>query len=108
MFVQSSFCQTDTTINNLTYLIKERYENGQAKVIGQYSTNCIDTIQQKHGYFIKYDQDGTEIKRELYFFNEKRNKKILGIKYGWWGWYGMTTKYIFGFATKKHIADPCF
>jgi hypothetical protein len=107
-FYCASFCQLDTTINDARFTILEKYDNGDTKLVGQFNTNCTDTIIRKHGWFLEFDQNGEETKRELYFYDQKRNKKFFGLKYGWWGWYGMTTKYVFGLQTKKHITDPCF
>lgn len=104
----NSLSQSDTTINKLSFTVLERYENGKAKEIGQFGTTCSDTIQRKHGYFISFDETGKEINKTLYFFDDRRNKKFLGVKYGWWGWYGMTTKYWMGVKTKMYMTDPCF
>lgn len=111
LFISSNsqgLCQSDTTIDNLIYTVIERYDNGNAKLVGQYGYGCLDSTKKKHGFFLEFDQNGKEKNRELYFLNQKRNKKILGIKYGWWGWYGITTKYFIGIRTRRYITDPCF
>ena len=107
--MNSSSGQKDTTINNRTYSILERYDSGQLKYIGQFNTTCLDDTLRKHGYFIKFDSIGNEIDRTLYFFDEERNRKILGLKHGWWGWYGITVKYFLGVrVTRPILVDPCF
>jgi len=109
--INLSFGQNDTTItiDDRIYSIIERYDNGQLKYIGQFNTTCTDETLRKHGYFIKFDINGNEIYKKLYFFDEERNRKVLGLKHGWWGWYGKTEKYFLGIrTTHPYIVDPCF
>lgn len=104
-----SYGQGDTLIDERIYTILERYENGKVKYIGQYNTNCADDKLRKHGYFIRFNIDGFEIEKKLYFYNQERNRKKMGLKHGWWGWYGKTEKYFLGIrVTKPVIVDPCF
>lgn len=101
--------QTDTTRNDHSFTILEQYANGDLRLIGQFATNCADDILRKHGYFITFDQEGNETRKELYFFGNKRNRTFLGLKHGWWGWYGKTEKYFLGIRTRQPvIVDPCF
>lgn len=104
-----SYGQTDITIDDRSYKIIERYENGSIKEIGQFGTDCTGDNLRKHGYFIWYDETGKETKKRLYFYGQRRNRKFLGLKQGWWGWYGRTEKYFLGIrVTKPVIVDPCF
>ena len=104
-----SFSQTDTTIDNNTYEIIEKFNNGKIKQIGQFHTNCLDDTLRKHGYFIFFDEDGNEIDKKLYFYDKERNRKVLGLKHGWWGWYGITRKYFLGISISKPFSvSPCF
>ena len=107
--IQFSFGQNDTTINERSYKILETYNDGSLKYIGQFHKTCSDDSLRKHGYFIHLDSDGNEIKRKLYFFDEDRNRKVLALKYGWWGWYGKTEKYFLGIRTTHPVlVDSCF
>jgi hypothetical protein len=108
-YLNVSFSQKDTTINERIYTIIEIHSNGNLKYIGQFNTTCIEETIRKHGYFIQFDFEGNEIKKQLYFFDEERNRKVLGLKHGWWGWYGLTQKYFLGISTTHPvIVDPCF
>ena len=77
--ISLSFGQGDTIINNRTYSILEKHSNGKAKYIGQFSTTCLDDTVRKHGFFIRFDTEGKEIGKKLYFFDEERNRKTLGL-----------------------------
>ena len=101
--------QTDTAIGTNTYRIIERHENGNLKLIGQFGWGDPSDQLKKHGSFVRFNKRGKEIKRKLYFFDERRNRKLFGLKHGWWGWYGITTKYFLGIrVTKPVIVDPSF
>lgn len=101
--------QLDTLIGEIKYKITERYKNGKVKQVGQFAADeCLDNVIKKHGYFITYNKDGVIIKQKLYFYNERQNRKILGLKHGWWGFYGMQKKYFLGITRSIVIVDPCF
>jgi|SRR5690554_1843747 len=111
LLIIGNYCtsQTDTIIDKRTYEIIERHDDGKSKLIGQFSTNCSDDTLRKHGYFIEFDEKGNKVSKKLCFFDEIRNRKLLGLKHGWWGWYGLTQKYFMGFkVTKPYLVDPCF
>ncbi|MCH2235695.1 MAG: hypothetical protein MK078_15755 [Crocinitomicaceae bacterium] len=98
----------DTLINEEYYLILERYENGTVKKVGQFMPSCFADRQEKCGYFHSYKKDGKIKNTQIYFYGKRHNKKILGIKYGWWGLWGLQEKYFLGFKSKIVIVDPCF
>jgi hypothetical protein len=100
--------QSDTLIGETTYKIIERHQNGKIKQVGQFAADCENDVMKKHGYFITYNEKGGIVKQELYFYNERQNRKILGLKHGWWGFYGMQKKYFLGITRAIVIVDPCF
>ena len=103
-----SYSQNDTLIAGAHYEIVNRFSNGKVKQVGQFATNCIGDPHCKHGTFIIYNSKGHVVKRKIYFFNRRRNKKLFGRKQGWWGFYGPNDKYFLGRKTKRIIIDPCF
>ena len=102
------FAFEDTLINEEYYLIIERYDNGTVKEIGQFMSSCVADRMEKCGYFHSYNRKGEIKKSRIYFYGKRHNKKILGIKYGWWGLWGRQDKYFLGFKSKTVIVDPCF
>ncbi|MDB5283241.1 MAG: hypothetical protein JWO06_2316 [Bacteroidota bacterium] len=90
------------------YEITQRFKDGAVKQVGEFSTNCIGEKHRKHGYFISYNKQGRETSRKIYFYDHRRNKKFLGIKIGWWGFYLENDFYVLGVITKRRIIDPCF
>jgi len=100
--------QSDTLIETIKYEIIDRYSNGKVKHVGQFAEDCQGNKHKRHGNFLTYDKNGVEIKKELYFYDKKHNRKILGLKHGWWGFYGRQTKYFIGVKKIAVITDPCF
>ena len=105
----SASAQDDTLINDVTYTVLKRFPANQVKSVGQFAMYCGDTVSRKHGSFITFDAHGNEKRRTLYFYDAKRNRKFLGLKHGWWGWYGSTEKFFLGIRSAgPYIVDPCF
>ena len=105
VFVQA---QTDTLIDESTYEIISRHPNGQAKYLGQFEEDCSGNKHTRHGKFLTYNRRGVLKKKEFYFYNGRHNRKILGLKHGWWGFFGRQSKYFFGIKRYTVIVDPCF
>jgi hypothetical protein len=103
----ASFGQKDTTIDEEDYTIIARFNSGKVKSIGQFGQGCSDTLIHKHGKFITYNEKGEILKERVYFYDSRVNKRILGLKQGWWGFYGFT-KYFLGIVRARVITDPCF
>ena len=101
-------CQVDTTIDGKYYEIVKRFENGKVKTVGQFDTDCAGNNHRKHGLFISYNKIGKEINRKWYFYDHPRNRKFLGLKVGWWGFYLWNYKYFLGIKVRQEIVDPCF
>lgn len=104
---QNILCQTDTSIENRDFTIIERYNTGKVKFVGQFGEDCLGNKHQKHGRFILFNKHGRRTSEKIYFYNKRRNKKILGLKHGWWG-FGYETKYFLGSKRYSRIMDPCF
>jgi hypothetical protein len=100
--------KNDTTIDGLQYTVLKRFPNGQVHKICQFQTDCLGNKNRKHGYQITYNGTGKELKSEVYFYDQRRNRKFLGLKLGWWGFYLFNYKYFLGIKTKTIIVDPCF
>lgn len=95
-------------IQGILYTVIERHENGSIKKVGQFGDDCVGNKNKKHGTFLTFDKDGNQLKKEIYFYDNKRNKRILGLKHGWWGFYGRNDKYFLGIRRITVITDPCF
>jgi len=95
-------------IDGILYTVIERHENNRIKKVGQFGDDCMGNKDQKHGTFLTFDKNGRQLKKELYFYDNKRNKRIFGIKHGWWGFYGRNDKYFLGIKRITVITDPCF
>lgn len=106
--VATAGAQTDTMINGQEFKIIDRHRNGAVKQVGQFGTGCRGRKTRKHGTFIYYNRSGNEIRRKVYFFDSRRFRRVLGLKHGWWGFYGLTTQYFFGVKRQALIIDPCF
>jgi hypothetical protein len=100
--------QLDTIVKDISYQIVKRYSNGNAKYIGNYQFNYNGEEEKKHGEFIKLKRNGVIIKTEMFFYGNRRNKKILGVKIGAWGFYGLNTMYFIGIRRGECIVHPCF
>ena len=85
-------------INGRIYEYIERYKNGNVKFVGQFVNfcNCEHQTHAKHGIFLTFNRKGKQTKKKFYSCNAKYNKKILGIKYGWWGGWHFGEKYFLG------------
>ncbi len=81
----SGQAQTDTLIGESRYEIIDRHSNGKVKHVGQFSEDCVGNKHKKHGNFLTFNSSGKQTKKELYFYDKKHNKKILGLKHGWYG-----------------------
>jgi len=101
------FSQTDTIIERQNYTIIDRYENGKVKNVGQFERICPWSKPSKHGSFITYNEKGKGIKKKIYFNGHRRYQKILGLKFGWWGFYFMNYKYILGIKIRHKIFYGC-
>jgi hypothetical protein len=95
-------------IHGILYTVIERHKNGRIKKVGQFGDDCVGNKDKKHGTFLRFDKDGNQLRKEIYFYDNKRNKRILGLKHGWWGFYGRNDKYFFGIRRITVITDPCF
>ncbi|MBL7888442.1 MAG: hypothetical protein JNL24_02755 [Bacteroidia bacterium] len=95
-------------IQGILYTVIERHENGSIQKVGQFGDDCVGNKNKKHGTFLTFDKDGNQLKKETYFYDNKRNKRILGLKHGWWGFYGRNDKYFLGIRSISVITDPCF
>jgi len=95
-------------IDGLLYTVIARHENGNLKKVGQFGDDCVGNKNKKHGTFLTFDKNGNQLKKELYFYDNKRNKRVFGLKHGWWGFYGRNDKYFLGIKRISVIADPCF
>lgn len=100
--------QSDTTIEKEKYEIIDRYSNGKVKHVGQFAEDCQGNKHKKHGIFLTFSESGKQTKKEVYFYDNKHNRKILGLKHGWWGFYGRETKYFLGIRKVVVITDPCW
>jgi hypothetical protein len=99
--------QNDTIINNGNYQIIKIHSNGKVKLVGQYGYTCFLGKRKKHGEFICYNNNGKISKSRTFFFGRKLNRKILGLKIGRWGFYGIQNWYFFGIQFNERIIDPC-
>jgi hypothetical protein len=104
LFAQNS---KDTTINTIKFQIRSRFSNGKIKSVGQFGKDCSFTIT-RHGSFLYFDRQGNIKKTEEFRDGNRINYKVMGLKHGWWGWYGKTTKYFFGIKRFSVMSDPCF
>lgn len=95
-------------IDGILFTVITRHENGNIKKVGQFDEDCFGNKNKKHGIFLTFDKNRNQIKKELYFYDNKRNKKIFGLKQGWWGFYGRNNKYLLGIKIISVINDPCF
>ena len=100
--------QSDTLIDSIKYEIIDRYSNGKVKYVGQFADDCLANKHKRHGYFLTYNKNGVQVNKALYFYDKKHDRKILGLKHGWWGFYGRQTKYFLGAKKIVVITDPCF
>lgn len=108
-FSCSLLAQNDTTIGENHFEIIKRYINGKAKTVGQFGTDCVGNKHRKHGLFIKFNDKGEISWERYYFYNKRRNRKIFGLKHGWWGFYLHNQKYFLGKRVGSiHVVDPCF
>ncbi len=100
--------QADTLIGESKYEIIDRHSNGKVKHLGQYADDCNGQKRTKHGEFLTFKSNGILTKREHFFYDKKHNKKILGLRHGWWGSYVRQTKYFLGIKRFTVCVDPCF
>ncbi|HSZ25784.1 MAG TPA: hypothetical protein VK766_08710 [Cytophagaceae bacterium] len=99
--------EADTLIDGLRYEIITRYRNGAIRKIGQFSPDCIGHKHTRLGRFITYNPKGKAVRWRYYFYNRPWNIKVMGVKFGWWGFFPLQDYYIFSVAIHHRIIDPC-
>lgn len=96
----------DTLIDGKKFEITKRYKNGHVKSAGQFFQDCADTIV-RNGEFLKFNTRGKVTKMKFYCNDHRFNRRILGLKHGYWGC-STTTKYFFGIKRSTTMSSPCF
>lgn len=97
------------SVSNQTLQVVQRYGNDSVKKAGKFGDDCLGKEHRKHGSFISFNKKGKIKKVRYYFFDQRRNAYILGLKHGCWGFYGINDRYFLGIKLKmSRIVDPCF
>jgi hypothetical protein len=96
----------DTLIEGRKFEITQRYKNGKVKMAGEFYKGCADTIV-RNGESLKFNTRGKVTKMKFYCNDHRFNRRILGLKHGYWGC-STTTKYFFGINRFTTMSSPCF
>ena len=101
---------SDTTIENQKFKIIRRFNLGQVRLVGQFGELCSGDEIVKQGHFISYNRNGKQIHNTFYCYGHNRNRRVLGLKHGWWGgcYGGREKKYFLGIGKFTVISVPCF